>query len=56
LRIEVGEATITGDTARVTVQMHWPLGPNDETRAVQVELVHDNGPWRINNVRCAADA
>jgi hypothetical protein len=29
-QIEVGEATITGDTARVTVQMHWPLGPNDQ--------------------------
>jgi hypothetical protein len=55
-QIEVGEATITGDTASVTVQTIWARGPDtNATRELQVELVYNEGQWRINNVRCAAN-
>jgi hypothetical protein len=55
-QIEVGEATITGDTASVTVQTIWARGPDtNATRELQVELIYNEGQWRINNVRCAAD-
>jgi hypothetical protein len=55
-QIEVGEATMTGDTAQVTVQTIWARGPDtNATREIQVELVYNEGQWRINNVRCAAD-
>jgi hypothetical protein len=55
-QIEVGEATITADTASVTVQTIWAHGPDtNATRELQVELVYNEGQWRINNVRCVAD-
>jgi hypothetical protein len=49
-QIEVGEATITGDTARVTVQTDL-VG-----HTFQVELVRPVKDWRINNVICPTSA
>jgi len=55
-QIEVGKATISDDTASVTVQTIWARGPDtNATRELQVELVYNNEQWRINNVRCVAD-
>jgi hypothetical protein len=55
-QIEVGEATMTGDTAQVTVQTIWARGPDTTaTREFQVELARPVKDWRINDVRCTAN-
>ncbi len=55
-QIEVGEATITGDTARVSVQTIWAHGPDtNATHELQGELARPVKDWRSDDVRYAAD-
>jgi len=47
-RIEIGEATVNGDAARVTVLMYW--GGNPEPSERTVHLSRTDGAWKIAQV------
>lgn len=48
VRIEVGEATVDGDEASVTVEMFWGGNPTPSERVVTLELI--DGAWKITGV------
>jgi len=51
VKVEVGEATISGDEASVTVELFWGGNPTPSERVVSLELV--DGQWKIAGVGIA---